>query len=357
MSSYYTTAQLEEIQRARLRQELEEELRQLREQLSAPVEDRVERTGMGGFVLTVAEGENGESGYRLDSRIGGGEHATAGAGERRKMDFSLLLKLDQEWQQRQDSRFQALLTQVEERAVLTEEDRRARERILAELKELAGQSREGMEERLAEASWRLKLYLQAGTPAAQLDRAAEEERMLEYRALCCLAEITPVASLPAEVERECARLGALLEKRRQDAYIMNNLTEIMEEMGCSVVGETMLYHTGGQLFSVAGAPLCDVFVGANESGIMFEPVAESREGSLERRRQIERSANNICAMYAELEERAARRGIMLRRVYQDPAVLERICARDDVQIREEDWRRKAGREKSGRRGRMTGGIL
>ena len=350
MSSYYTTAQLEEMRRARLRQELEDNLRQmkerLRERLEAPAESRVERTTAEKIVLTAVDRDAGTSGYRIDSEIGAGESGTVPAEARREVDLSALLDWDAERAQRAEGPFDKLLAQVEERAVLTEEDRRARERIVSELKALAARSGENEEDRLAEASWRLKIYLRAGTPAAQVDRAAAEERLLEYRALCRLAEAVPTASMPGEVEKECARLTALLEKRRQDAYIMDTLTELMGELGCSVVGETVLDHTEGQLFSVDGHPLCDVFMGADASGILFEPVAESREGSLDRRRQIERSANSICAMYGELEALAAQRGIILRRVYQDPAELEKLYVRGDVRTEKGRQRRRQAREKA-----------
>ena len=69
-------------------------------------------------------------------------------------------------------------------------------------------------------------------------------------------------------------------------------------MGCQIKEDAILDHTLGQVFSVAGHPLCDVFVGNDGSGIMFEPIGQSRGGSLEKKRQIEASANHVCSLYS-----------------------------------------------------------
>ena len=124
-----------------------------------------------------------------------------------------------------------------------------------------------------------------------------------------------------------------MEKRRQDEYIMGTIEEIMAEMGCHVKEDAVLDHTAGLMYSVDGHPLCDVFVGNDGSGIMFEPVGESKDGSIERRRQIESSANSICSLYATIEKKAAERGIILHRVYMDPAKIEKMCVQSDISER------------------------
>ena len=66
---------------------------------------------------------------------------------------------------------------------------------------------------------------------------------------------------------------------------------------------------------------------------MFEPIGETKEGSLEKRRQIESSANSICSLYGKLEEKAAEKGVILKRVYIEPAHIEKMCVQTDISER------------------------
>lgn len=333
MSSYYTTAQLEEMRKARLKQELSDSIQKLKEQLQTEYANHAQ----------VMAGANMEAAvFVMDAAVGGYHKNTAVTGamlqtedtwvgnQRDELDFSGLLPAARKKPTRLEQELDSWVRRVEERPIVTEKDEQDRVRLLAELAKTMQDSAADMEDKLRAVRMRVSTYLGGAAAVTDADRERINAVYWEYCALCKLLNVPPTETLPYRVEREAARMASVLEKRRQDEYVMDVIEEIMEDLGCHARDDAILDHTDGQIYAVDGHPLCDVFIGNDGSGIMFEPIGESRGGSLEQQRQMESSANSICSLYAALEERAAEKGVVLRRVYMEPAHLDEMCVQSDI---------------------------
>ena len=343
MSSYYTAAELEAMRKAQLRRELEQTISALTEQMRTEHENTVQLTEAGSVVLTV---------FADDKAVGGGVATAAVTGEALKMeresasekrdelDFSSLMFAGKKKPTRLEQELDSWLQKAETRPVLTERDEKDRARVLAELQSILQSADMDIEDRVQAVRMRVTSYLQGGEKLTEADKAQIEADYLQYCALCSLLEVAPTERLPYRVKRETERMTRVLEKRREDSYVMEVIESIMEELGCHVREEAVLDHTMGQVFSIDGHPLCDVFIGNDGSGIMFEPVSDTKGASAEQQRKIEQSANSVCSLYGELEARAAEWGVMLRRVYLEPASVGEMCAQEDLSQRKESKKRR-----------------
>ena len=222
---------------------------------------------------------------------------------------------------------------MDKRPILSERDEIDRTRLLAELARIVQSSSMDIEDKIGLVKMHVSTYLQGSVMITDADKEKMKSIYLEYCTLCEMLEIMPTEKLPYRVEKEVTRLTSVLEKRRQDEYVMGVIEAIMEDLGCNVKDDAVLDHTIGQMYAIDGHPLCDVFIGNDGSGIMFEPVGESKGVSLERRRQIEDSANAVCSLYDKLEERAAEKGVILKRVYADPVSIDEMCFQSDISER------------------------
>lgn len=337
MSSYYTTAQLEAMRKARLKQELADSIQKLKEQMRIEHANNVQITGSSNIETTVFVADDSVNGYNKSVAITGAmlqSENTQSSDKRDDFDFSgLLISSRSKRPTKLELELDSWVQKVDERPIISEKDEKDRTRLLAELAKTIQSSTMDIEDKLRSVRMRVSSYLQGAAKVTDADKEKLESTYYEYCALCAMLDIKPTERLPYRVEKEVSRMTAVLEKRRQDEYVMDVIEDIMEELGCHAKDDAVLDHTVGQMYAVDGHPLCDVFVGSDGSGIMFEPVGESKGGSLERQRQIESSANSICSLYATLEERAAEKGVILKRVYIEPAHIDEMCVQSDISER------------------------
>lgn len=333
MSSYYTTAQLESMRKAHLKQELADCIQRVKEQLQGEHVNNVQMTAGANIEMSVFMSDDSVSGYSKSSVITGAMLQNEGAQcETRsdELDFSGILFSTYKKPTKLELELDSWVKKVDARPILGEKDDKDRTRLLAELAKTIQASETDIEDKIKSVKMRVSSYLQGATIITKADEEKMKSTYYEYCALCEMLEVKPTERLPYRIEREVARMTSVLEKRREDKYIMDVIADIMEELGCHVRDDVVLDHIEGQMYAVDGHLLCEIFVGNDGRGIMFEPVGESKGGSLEKQRQIESSANSICSLYATLEELAAERDVILKRVYIEPAHISEMCVQSDI---------------------------
>ena len=343
MSSYYTTAQLEAMRKARLKAELLEHLDKIRAQLLEKHQNNVVVSAATNLEITVTNNDEGVSGFTSSVRIGEELRQEQTASSRTILDLSSLLQENHIFASQFEQEIEKLVDAIDQRAVLTEQDAIDRERVLLETSKTLSNSKMDVEDKLKHLRMRIKSYIQGGTPSSSVDYQKLENEYYNYCALCKLVGEKPVETLPEKVSSATKRLLAAAEKQKQDAYIMSTIEEIMSTFGCLIKDQVVLDHTEGQLFSVDGHPLCDVFIGTDGSGIMFEPVAQTTDGSLDQKRALEVSANSVCSMYNKIEELALEQGIILKRVYAEPASVSSMCSQDNLQTSKKNKQQRKAR--------------
>lgn len=343
MSSGYSYAELEAMRKARLKQQLAESISKMKEQLQIKHSNNVEITAGANIVTTVTVADDSLGGEIQGAVVSAQMLKTESVNnveKRDELDFSDLLYATHKQPTKLEMELDSWVQKVDERPVISAKDERDRTRVIAEMAKTLSSDEIDIEDKIRIIKMRVSSYLQGATRITETDRERMKEKYFEYCALCSLLEVQPRETLPYRVEKEIARMTAVLEKRNQEEYVMSVIEEAMEELGCHVKSDAVLDHTIGQMFSIDGNPLCDVFVGNDGSGIMFEPVGESKEGSLEKQRQIEDSANKVCSMYDALEEKVAEKGVILRRIYAEPAQIGKMCVQSDVSERTVSKRQK-----------------
>ena len=341
MSSYYTAAQLEAMRKARLKQELSDAIQRLKEQLQTEHSNNVKMSSSENVEMSVFAIDDSIGGYQKNAVVTGAmlEIGTEKAIMRRDdLDFSELLFSSHKKPTRLEIELDSWVKKADERPVISEKDEKDRTRLLAELAKTIQATAVDIEDKISSVKMRVTSYLQGAVKVTSADKKIMESDYYQYCALCQMLNVKPTEKYPYRIRKEIGRMTAVLEKRNQDEYIMGVIEDVMEELGCHAKDDAVLDHTVGQIYTVDGHPLCDVFIGNDGSGIMFEPVGDSKEGSLEKRRQIESSANTICSLYGKLEEKAAERGVILKRVYIEPAHIDQMCVQSD--IKERSARRK-----------------
>ena len=331
MSSSYSAAELEAMRKARIKRELAQMLEQMTNQLRT--EHSNDTTVISGANIVISV-------LASDFHVGGGAaqgsvnaealEVPQSAQEHDELDFSGLLETKAAATGRLGRELAAWISRIDERPVISEKDASDRARLITRLGQKAADLSADIEDRLRFAKMHIQSYLDGSSKptAEELERIRSD--YYEYCAMCELMDMKPTEKIPYRVRKEVSRMHAVLEKRAQDEYIMQVVREAMEAAGCRAEEEGVLDHVEGQLYSVDGAAQCDVFVGNDGRGIMFEPVGDPADGSLEAKHRVEKSAGKICAMYAKIEEYAAEKGVILRRVYADPANADQMCRRSDV---------------------------
>ena len=336
MSSYYTTAQLEAMRKARLKQELADSIQRLKAQLQCEHANNVQVTAGSNIEMSVFLKDDSVSGYNNEGIITGAmiqREEKQNETRRDDLDFSSLLFTSHKKPNKLEKELDLWIKKVDERPIVREEDEKDRARLLMELARTVQDSTIDIEDKIKSIKMRVSSYLQGAVRITEADKEKMESTYFEYCALCEMLEVMPTERFLHRIEKEVARMMSVLEKRRQDEYVMDVINGVMEELGCHAKDYAVLNHIIGRMYSVDGHPLCDVFIGNDGSGIMFEPVGESKDGSLQNQRQIENSANSICSLYAVLEERAAEEGVILKRVYMEPTHIEEMYIQSDVSER------------------------
>ena len=358
MSSNSYDAWVEEKRRKRLERELAEEIRRKQEQLQREHEEEIRRkkeqfrqkvsdsvqaldeqlkTGHANTVQmstsikyesSIVFADDSISGYMdpgvilSESLLSDNSHP--GPGNRNVLNFSDLLLSGPNELTPLESELESWVKKVDERPILNEQDENDKKRISEELAKII-RSSDDIEDKIKAIKMRVKNYLDDAARISEMDKEKMESTYYyEYCALCEMLSEEPTEKIPSRVKKEVSRMKELLQKRRQDEYIKDVLEEILEDLGCHMKEGAVLDQTEGQLYSVDGHPLCDVFVGYDSFGVLFEPVGEFKEGSLENQRRIEQSANSICSMYATLEERAAEKGVILKCIHMEPAQINKM---------------------------------
>ncbi len=343
MSSYYTAAQLEEMRRQRIMQELSGSIQKLKEQLMTRHDNNVHISSGNAVEITVFATDDSAEGYyepNIISETRIKQVESFDAIKREELDFSKLLVSNSNKSTKLENELNSWITKVDERVVISEKDEKDRERIIVELSKIMSNDSIDIEDKIRQIRMRVSAYLQGSIIISDIEKDRIESNYYEYCAMSELLEVKPVEYIPYRVEKEIVRMRSVLEKRKQDEYIMEVIEDIMDELGCHVKDEAVLDHVVGQMYSVDGHPLCEVFVGNDGNGIMFEPIGETKLGSSERKRQIENSGNHVCSMYKELEERAAERGVILNRVYMEPANINEMCVQDSISERRENKQKR-----------------
>ena len=333
MSSYYTSAQLEARRRAQLKQELTDAFQKLKEQLQTEHSNNAHISSSSNIEVSVFVTDDSAGGYTKDFAVTGAmlqSESEQTSTNRDELDFSGLLFSAHKKPTRLELELDSWVQRLDERPIVSEKDEKDRTRLLFELSKTIQESAMDIEDIIRAVKMRVTSYLQGSARVTSTDKANMESDYYQYCALCQMLDVKPTEKYPYRIKKEIARMTALLENRNQDKYIMSVIEDVMEELGCHAKDDAVLDHTVGQLYSVDGHPLCDVFIGNDGSGIMFEPVGDSKDGSLERRRLIESSANSICSLYGQLEEKAAERGVILNRVYIEPARIDQMCVQSDI---------------------------
>ena len=333
MSSYYTAAQLEAMRKEKIRKELADSIQRLSIQLQEKHENSVHISNSGNVEISVFVTDDTTSGSGENLSVAK-ESLTQSANIARTqqdgLDFSGLL-ISKHRVSKLEEELNSWIERVDERPIITQSDEDARKRLKQELQRILNQSVD-IEDKILSIKMRVMSYLQ-GKQVLTVDEINKiRDRYYEYVALCQFLELTPTENTPYRVEQEIERMKAVVEKRKQTEYIMQVIQSIMEKMGCQIKEDAILDHTLGQVFSV----------GNDGSGIMFEPIGQSRGGSLEKKRQIEASANHVCSLYAELEQQAVEMGVILSRVYLDPANVDTICIQADVSTQKSEKKQRKG---------------
>lgn len=332
MSSYYSQSRLEEERAKALKRETEKVLKKISEQLQNEVKNEVHTVTHNSFRGTVYLKDeavetkdeplflNPSIFYNLEKES---------KEKREELDFSSLLSSSKK-PSKLELELYSWLKRVDERHIVTAKDEEDRSRLLRELEKTMALSSMDIEEKIMFVSMRVSNYLKDAIKLSEANIEEMRQTYFEYLALCHMLEMQPRETLPYLVKREVLRMKKVLEKRTQEEYIMEVLEEIMEELRCQAKEGAVLDQTEGQLFSVEGHPLCDVFVGNDENGIMFEVIGKTEATSPEAKIELELSANSVCALYEEIEERALERGVILKRVYYEEAHIDEMCVQSDV---------------------------
>lgn len=350
MSSYESAAEIEARRKAALKAQLEASINKLKEQLKTVHSNNVEVTAGAHIVTSVFIADDAAGGSEIQGAVVSAQmlkdHTVKNEEKRDELDFSDLLYSTHKTPSKLELELDALVNRVDERPVISAKDSQDRARVITELAKTLNDAGMDIEDKIRTVKMRVMSYLKSAVRVSEADKERMKERYFEYCALCSMLGMKPRETLPYRVEQEIKRMTAVLEKRNQQEYIMSVIEEAMEELGCHVKEDAVLDSVAGRMFSVDGNPLCDVFVGDDGMGIMFEPVGESKEGSLEKQRQVEQSANKICSMYAELEEKVAEKGVILRRIYARQSQINTMHVQSDVSERRAGKRRKtAGTQK------------
>lgn len=331
MSSSYSVAELEAMRKAKVLAELNEGIEKLKLRLQTSSNNDIEEIKRGNYAISVFSDEevferkveanavNEEdinSSFNLDTEY------------REEIDFSKLLfavarenvlLVDlKEW-----------INKVENRGIYRKKDEVDRARLLKALEMIIQDQQMDVEEKIQGVKMRVESYL---SHAYELTVAEQDEinrDYLHYVALCQMLDITPREKYPYRVRCEIDRMQSVLEKRAQNEYIMETIQDILTDMGCTLKGEAILDHVQGMTFSVNGNEICDVFVGNDGNGLMFEPIVQTKKESLTAN-DIQNDIGHVCSLYKEMEDRAFDKDIVFKHIYMDSVDAKQCCREERV---------------------------
>lgn len=276
-----------------------------------------------------------------------GDNLTAGrgstAGTRNEMDFSGLLNLSGKRPNRLEAELDSWVQRIAERPILDEKDEAAHQETATAIQNILSDRETDIEERLNAAKKLISGYLAGSAHLTDAENQQLQADYLEYCALCEMLELKPTETLPSRVSREIRRLTEILQKRREDEYVMETVRSVMEELGCHSQDDGILDGTAGEVFAIDGHPLCNVFAGVDEGGgILFDVIGTRPPESAATRQAVQKSAEYACSLYEKIAEKAAERGVILNWYYREPPAAEHMDGK--AVIRHTSQRRRKSAE-------------
>lgn len=340
MSSYYTTAQLEAMRKAKLKADLLAGIERLSVQLKQEYKNDVECCRSSNIVTSIFAEDEVLSGYDDDNEVDASNIYLINVDdscEHEKLDFSALLAVAPK-ENILVTELNEWIEKADQRVILRKNDEEDRIRLLKILSEIVQDTSLDIEDKIKAVRMRVTAYIDSSYIPTETELREISEDYFEYVALCQMLDITPREKYPYRVRLEIARMKTVLEKRAQDEYIMETIQEIMTELGCNMREEAVLDHVNGRRFKVDGHEVCDVFVGSDGSGIMFEPIVETSNNNVSTV-NIETDIGHVCSLYKKLEDRAFERGIVLNRVYLEPLTAQECCSEEKVSAQKKKKRK------------------
>lgn len=141
----------------------------------------------------------------------------------------------------------------------------------------------------------------------------------EYRAVCLLCGARPgltQQSDAASLERETARLFEAYTKEREQQYVSNAFTQVLERYGIDF--DTMENAAEGclhlQYHMSAGAQLHVTRSEAGAFEMEFAGVSASNSASMDERRQVVEKARSFCSLLPQIAQELKERGIVFDQV-------------------------------------------
>ena len=341
MSSYITAAELEKRRKDALRKQLNESINSLKGKIREVTSNNTGVNVSYGTVHTTVITDEISDGYLLSGEIGSSQLEGSEIGQRETIDFSSLLSVGKQKVKKQ-AVLQESIKRIEKRAVLYLRDQKEREDIERVIKQIVNNPNLDIEQKIEMVDLRVDNYLNSGTLVENVDNEFIQSRFQEYYVLCQMLEIEPTETLLDVIEQKCVSMKQKLQKREEEQYIANTISEIMSELGCTSHGTSVLQHVQGEMFEISDCDHCEVFIGKQGNNILFEPIIESREGSENYRRSVQSDIVSVCSLYDEIERRAAERGVILKRVYFEPVSVDTATVNEqtDSQIRKKQEKQK-----------------
>lgn len=339
MSSYLTSAQIEAQRAAQMKMELSKAIQNLKVQMRTNKENKVGVTVASHIKTSFIIRDDNIRGDISNLEVSADSLHSDIKESRGNYDFSSLLSSKQQ-PTKLELELDSWIEKINERPILDEVDFEERKNIIKELSSLIFNYSMDIEDKVSRAKMCVSSFIKGGTLLTAVEQAELKDRYLEYEALCAMTNTEPTEYLPYMIDKAIEEMKSRLEKQHADKYIMDVISSIMEQLGCHVKDEIILDNTPGQLYSVDGQPLCDVFVGNDGHGMLFEPIGSSKNSSLETKRQIENSANTVCSMYSEIEKMAAEKGVILGRIAIAPAKFENMYYQEDISTGSTSHQRK-----------------
>lgn len=340
MSSYYTTAQLEAMRKAKLKADLLAGIERLSAQLKQEYKNDVECCRSSNIITSIFKEDEVAGGYDDDNEVDVNDIYVADVNdncEHEELDFSELLAVVHK-ENILVTELNEWLEKAEQRVIFRKKDEEDRIRLLKTLSEIVQDISLDIEDKIKAVKMRVTAYIDSSYIPTETELCEISEDYFEYVALCQMLDITPREKYPYRVRLEIARMKTVLEKRAQDEYIMEMIQEIMTELGCDMREEVVLDHVNGRRFKVDGHEVCDVFVGSDGSGIMFEPIVEISRNNVSTA-TIETDIGHVCSLYKEVEDRAFERGIVLNRVYLESLTAQECCTEEKVSAQKKKKRK------------------
>ena len=314
MSSYITAAELEKRRKEELRRRLNESISSLKDKITEVTSNETGVNVSYGTVHSTVIIDEISDGFSFSGEIGGSLLEGSEINERETFDFSSLLSSGNK-RGKKNMILQNSVKRIEKRAVLYLKDQKDREDIERTIEQIINNPNLDIDQKIEMIDFRVDNYLNSGMLVENVDNEFIESRFREYKVLCQMLGEEPTETLFEVVEQKCESMKKELQKREEEKYIADTISEIMSELGCKSHGTSVLQHVQGEMFELSDCEHCEVFIGKQGNNILFEPIIESREGSENYKKSVQSDIVSVCSLYEEIERRAAERGVILKKIH------------------------------------------